>query len=585
MSIKDTRERLERLLADPDERVIALSGAWGTGKSYLWNDIRQRTKLPKVEKALYISLFGLGDIKQLKLKLFQAYLPTASPKFEALARAGTNFFGVARRFATSLHAGFASLDELALMSLPQTMNGRFIVLDDIERRRDGFSIDEVLGFIDEFTQLHKARFMLILNTDRLADRARWDTFREKVIDTELRLITSPSESFEIASLGNTVLFSDEVRQALDKCKVSNIRVVRKVIKAVNAILAGHEHIAPEVRNRTIPSIVLLSAIAYKGIEDGPDLSFVLAVDAYDMSRAGKNEKNQGNRSEEQIEAEERRAKWRSLLDEVGVAFVDEFEKLVGDFLEFGLVDSGALSERIDRYSDQIDQLKTRDEAQQLLGRLMWDHKATSAELTDATRRLLARVKWLDPYLATAINFKLNEFDALSALAEEVIDAYLAEFSRTPVDQRIRDDSFNRPLHPRIAAAFAAANVAYESSTTLVTAVLDMVKNSGWSSREEFALSAASIGDFEHALRTLDSDSFRMFSTELVQRLLHKDQFPKFGSAMDNFAEACRNIVTGPEPGRLAQILQQLFESYGLSGLLTSGANLTELPEPPGEEPI
>ena len=40
MSLQETKDHLIQLLADPDNKVIALSGKWGTGKSHLWREVQ-----------------------------------------------------------------------------------------------------------------------------------------------------------------------------------------------------------------------------------------------------------------------------------------------------------------------------------------------------------------------------------------------------------------------------------------------------------------------------------------------------------------------------------------------------------------
>lgn len=40
MSLQRTKERLVSLLGQVDNRVIALSGKWGTGKTHLWNEVK-----------------------------------------------------------------------------------------------------------------------------------------------------------------------------------------------------------------------------------------------------------------------------------------------------------------------------------------------------------------------------------------------------------------------------------------------------------------------------------------------------------------------------------------------------------------
>ena len=39
MSLEKTKEHLLKLLGDADNKVIALSGKWGTGKTHLWGEV------------------------------------------------------------------------------------------------------------------------------------------------------------------------------------------------------------------------------------------------------------------------------------------------------------------------------------------------------------------------------------------------------------------------------------------------------------------------------------------------------------------------------------------------------------------
>lgn len=45
---------------------------------------------------------------------------------------------------------------------------------------------------------------------------------------------------------------------------------------MNRVLENQANLSDVLLNRVVPSTVLLSAIHYKGIEDGPDFDFVLA---------------------------------------------------------------------------------------------------------------------------------------------------------------------------------------------------------------------------------------------------------------------------------------------------------------------
>lgn len=77
MTLKSTKDHLVQLLADQDNKVIALSGKWGTGKSHLWQEVKSVSADEAVKGALYISLFGLSGMNQIKLKVVQSALPSA----------------------------------------------------------------------------------------------------------------------------------------------------------------------------------------------------------------------------------------------------------------------------------------------------------------------------------------------------------------------------------------------------------------------------------------------------------------------------------------------------------------------------
>lgn len=75
MSLARTKEQLKKLLSCTENSVIALSGKWGTGKTYLWKEIQSQSDDINVQNALYVSLFGLSSIEQVKRKLIESSIP------------------------------------------------------------------------------------------------------------------------------------------------------------------------------------------------------------------------------------------------------------------------------------------------------------------------------------------------------------------------------------------------------------------------------------------------------------------------------------------------------------------------------
>lgn len=262
MSMELTRKQLEQLLADEDNKVVALSGKWGTGKSFMWGQVQKESQNKKVTGALYVSLFGLSSIEQIKIKLIQSAVPLLESN-PTLLDGAKQLVKSSVKVLEGLHKSFGALNDVSLLLAPTLLRQKLIVLDDIERKHDNLNIDEILGFIDEFTQRFECRFLLILNSDRLKNREVWDVLREKVVDEEIRLTTTCDEAFHVAIALMPSHFSAAISAAIEACGVTNIRIIIKVIKAVNRVVGERKCIADAVLQRVISSTVLLAAIHYK----------------------------------------------------------------------------------------------------------------------------------------------------------------------------------------------------------------------------------------------------------------------------------------------------------------------------------
>ena len=237
MSMADTKEKLYKLLHDEEVKVMALSGKWGSGKSRMWQDMQNKCKDskdkdPTIKLALCASLFGVTSIAELKQKIAASFLEKKGPWYDGIMRV----FKGGKRASLAIpgsNAVWGGLEELIFLTVPARMRNKLIVLDDIERKHESLTIDEVLGFIDDFRQNYKCRFLLILNTDQLTDKTVWEKFREKVIDEEVRLNTTPSEAFDIAAQLTPSLFSDNIKSAVEICGMNNIRIIRKVVSWIS----------------------------------------------------------------------------------------------------------------------------------------------------------------------------------------------------------------------------------------------------------------------------------------------------------------------------------------------------------------
>lgn len=579
MSIEKTRAQLIELLADADNKVIALSGRWGTGKTHLWEDIRDHSEDDKVKNSLYASLFGLSTVDQIKRKLLEGAIPGAE-EHGGTVDAVKNMVKVGLKALSEHYKGLAALNDLNLVLMaPVMLREKLVVIDDIERKHEKLGIDEVLGFIDEYSKRYGVRFLLLLNDDQLSSKPEqemlWTTFREKVIDQEIKLSTTPEEAFAIAIQIWPSKYEQAVRKAVISCGLTNIRIVGKVIRAVNQMLADRD-LSDAIQSRVVPSIVLFSAIHYRGLEDGPDFQFALNIANPDWMRFGRDE------NAEPTEQEKREDRWRMLLSELGIHGCDEFEKVLVEFLESGLFEGDQVQAIIERYVAENDSMQALQNARAFITKAIWDHRATGANLLAEAAGFPAVAALLDPYVATELDDILNEIAGGQALGDQIIQSWIAAFQAAGGPAPNDDNPFGKPLHPDIQAAFDAAHAHAQAQATVVEACNYIIEHSGWGTMQEVAMKRATAADFEAAIRGMDVDELPKFMRRMIQMRLQRGTYdPHFGNATQRFMEACRAIANDQAPAnaRLAKLMHRLFEKTALASELNPPAT----PQADGQE--
>lgn len=567
MSLEKTKKQLIELLDQSDNNVIALSGKWGTGKTHLWNEVKKESKDEKVKKALYVSLFGLSTVDQMKRKLMEGALPEAAVgggKLEAVK----NVFRTGVTAAAAHYKALAAINDLNLLLIaPLALRNRVIVIDDIERKHEKLGIDEVLGFIDEYSKEFNARFVLVLNDDQLSSKGEqeklWVSFREKVIDQEIKLSTSPEEAFSIAIKLWPSKYEAALKRAAIACGLTNIRIVGKVVKAANQILATRD-LTHAIQSRVVPSIVLFAAIHYRGLEDGPNFQFALNIANPQWSHLMR------DKNAEPTEQEKREDRWRMLMSELGINGCDEFERVLVEFLESGLLEGDQVQTIIKRYVAEAQEMEARQSVRLFIRKAIWDHRATDADLVAEAAAFPAVAGHLDPYVATELHGILSELAGGQQLADQLVQAWIAAFHARGGTAPDDDNPFGNPLHPRIKATFDAAVAQAQAEATVVQACLHIIENSGWGAMQEIAMKKATTADFELAIRDMDLDTLRRFMRCMIQMRLQKKTYDShFGHATERFMEACRVIVNDAAPGssRLSKLIRRLFHGTTLEAEL------------------
>ena len=86
------------------------------------------------------------------------------------------------------------------------------------------------------------------------------------------------------------------------------------------------------------------------------------------------------------------------------------------------------------------------------------------------------------------------------------------------------------------------------------------------------MKAATVADFDSAIRTLEINGLRLFMRRMLEMTMQPGGYREhFGQATDRFTEACKNIAQDPNSGRLGKLIKKLFADSKLSHLVEPSA--------------
>lgn len=260
MNKKDIESTLIEFVENEDKKVCVINGEWGVGKTVFFSSFieKYREQLArKYEDYSYISLFGVNESLELNSKIIyetRELQTFTSPYFRnskdkigtiqglekkclcekmlyLLKRSSIWIWRKGKKVFNYLWRLKGVIQYLGGISPPKyfLIKKKLICFDDIERIGKDFSIEELLGTIDELTNQRQCKVFIIFNRDQLEDDS-FQKYREKVVDLEITYAPSCEDNFDVAFNGTTL--DDDWRNiASERClqlKIDNIRVLKKI---------------------------------------------------------------------------------------------------------------------------------------------------------------------------------------------------------------------------------------------------------------------------------------------------------------------------------------------------------------------
>lgn len=533
---------------DEHSKVIALTGKWGTGKTFLWKKVRikMESDFNNLKKPIYISIFGAKSINELKLRIMQnIYLDDVDP-VNKYKEVGFELF----KAVVKKYTDFSITDASLLLVLPQLASGRLIVIDDVERKHKSLDIDELLGFLDEYSKLHKVKFLVILNTDQLADADIWKTLHEKVIDFDIKLTPTAAECFDIAFIDSDFPYLNEVRESVSILKLNNIRVIERILRNVQRIylVLGDKS---NLTTNWISSTALLTACYFKAVENLPTFEYIKSFSNF--RRYIKKESPTSNELE-----------WELLMEKLNILESDEYEIIFQEFLISGNLNKDRLITLFNQYSYQTNNFIASTSCNEFCDAYDWNPNLSDCDLLNKVKNLLNIAGKIKPHEITTLISIIETLGDIG-LARNFLDVWLQEANSRPeyqqLDTRSSLDHDNK-LHPEVIAKLLQLRDQQNPPLALNEAI-DLLRNSNWGDREINALKESTLDQYKEALEKLNGEKLRVFLVMHLAWIQENTSDEIYKHCSDNFIAACGNIVKEAPDSRLAAIIKRVFQSWGL----------------------
>jgi len=265
MSVKNLEKRLTDILGRDDAVVVSINGKWGVGKTYFWNEFKDKLTSKKItswykfnkkstgQKTAYISLFGKEKISDIRTDIFLQVISKGGHALENL-----------KKLLKGIKVPYINTSALITLLDNKDFKDVIVCFDDFERLSSSMKLEEVLGLISELKEQKNCKVVMILNEGELEgnNKKTFAKYKEKLIDYEFDYNPKPSESLDILKSKLAAFTDYPLEDYLTRHKINNIRIIDRIINALNDFSFIQPYIkdTPEVTTEIVGSIIEIAAI-------------------------------------------------------------------------------------------------------------------------------------------------------------------------------------------------------------------------------------------------------------------------------------------------------------------------------------
>jgi hypothetical protein len=495
MSVQITKAVLKDFLVDAETNVLALTGAWGTGKTYAWREalLANRRNI-KFKHYCYVSLFGINSMAELRMSLFtksvavstlgqQLDFATINEHWGSISKDGLK--KLYERFRPMMrklpHGSSVSLGLEALV--PSVVRDTLVCFDDFERQTT-IKAEDVLGLITELSEERGCKVALIFNAEKLGAKDAYRAYREKAIDFEVLYAPTVQEAFDLVFEATFPKRDLALRHVVD-LGITNVRILRKLQQLMMRITSAMGPIDSSVVEATIATTVLLCWCAY-----APDKSKPKIEEIENWNKSLMSFKTEANQDPLTLA-------WVQQLKAYGFMHVNDLDLAIARVVECGYVEGTGFVEVAKKRHEELQSAKKSVQFTAVWHRFhdsfSDDQDAFIAELHDAAFNAITHISSMDLNGTVRLLRDLQRDDLADILIDKFVDA-----------NRAKPETFDLEEHPfggsiddaKLRATFEAVYSGLRQLPGLEEAVTYMAKNSGYSPEHLQAMKLASVDEYQ-----------------------------------------------------------------------------------------
>ena len=529
MSKSDAKKKLQRCLTDLNMNVVALTGPWGCGKTFLVSE----ELVNKTPPALYASLFGVSSLDNIKKDLILNYLSlpekmvTVCTNLKSIAKGLTNYIPYGKTLQVMTDIQWLALAE-------RLLSNKTIILDDIERRQHSLSIQELFGFIDKYTKKpHNCKFILILDKSKLEELAdkEWNVYKEKVIEEEIYLSITPDEAFNTAKQTFESNFLPEelfnsLKSACVICGFRNIRILQKVIYTTKFLFSNVEDEYSSLLQYFSPSIALLSGVYYQAFEKTITLDSIckLSPSLFYESEVSKLDK-------ENLEY------WKDLLQNLGIYYFDAFEQLLINFFIKGNLDKNQIHTLLSSKKESLRLQIQREKIEKFYDDIYWNKDISYDQLRETAKELEKDSINLSP---SGINNLLNVIEQIPKalnIKDKILDSWRSNYLSINHEEDpsllFQLGSFREDIQEIL-----QQSILHSERFTVPEVSRHIVNKRGWGEKHERYLNGLTEEDLKQFIKTSSPADFHVFM-DMMWLIKGNQHFEKMTRT---FKDACQSVI-------------------------------------------